>query len=71
MDCNGDIWVGQGYTSIPTFEVYSPDGELLYVAVIPEPDGAEGVEYCFRNGYLAYDRQPVDYPKVYMLEVDK
>lgn len=70
VDCNGDIWVGQGYTGTPTFEVYSPDGELLYVAVIPELDGAEGIEYCFRNGYLAYDRQPVDYPKVYMLEVD-
>ena len=23
-----------------------------------------------RNGYLAYDRQPVDYPKVYILKVD-
>ncbi len=68
VDVNGDIWVGQGYTDMPTFEVYSPSGELRYVAVIPELEGARGLEYCFRNGYLAYDRQPEDYPKVYFLE---
>jgi hypothetical protein len=68
VDVDGNIWVGQGYTEIPTFEVYSPSGELLYVAVIPELEGIRGLEYCFRNGYIAYDRQPEDYPKVYFLE---
>lgn len=70
VDPDGNIWVGQAYTDIPTFEVYSPSGELSFVAVIPELVAVEGLEYCFRNGYLAYDRQPVDYPKVYILEPD-
>lgn len=70
VDVNGDIWIGQGYTDMPTFEVYSPSGELRFVAVIPELEGIRGLEYCFRNGYLAYDRQPADYPKVYFLELD-
>jgi hypothetical protein len=70
VDVSGNVWVGQGYTDTPTFEVYSPSGDLQYVAVIPELTGTRGVEYCFRNGYLAYDRQPEDYPKVYLLQVD-
>lgn len=69
VDGNGDIWVGQGYTDMPTFEVYSPSGELRFIAVIPELEGARGLEYCFRNDYLAYDRQPEDYPKVYFLRL--
>ncbi len=70
IDPDGNIWVGQAYTVMPTFEVYSPSGELRYVAVIPELVTVKGLEYCFRNGFLAYDRQPVDYPKVYILEPD-
>ncbi len=70
VDPHGNIWVGQGYTETPTFEVYSPGGQLLYVAVIPSLEGVRGLEYCFRNGYLAYDRQPEDYPKVYFLRPD-
>lgn len=70
VDTSGNIWVGQGYTETPTFEIYSPSGQLKYVAVIPELTGTRGLEYCFHNGYLAYDRQPEDYPKVYMLELE-
>jgi hypothetical protein len=64
---DGNIWVGQGYTEVPTFEVFTPAGEFLFVAVIPELEGVRGLEYSFGNGYLAYDRQPADYPKVYLL----
>jgi len=70
VDAAVNIWVGQAYTDMPTFEVYSPSGELLYVAVIPELEGIQGLEYSFRNDYLAYDRQPLDYPKVYFLETE-
>jgi len=70
VDPDGNIWVGQAYTEMPVFEVYSPSGELLFVAVIPELNDIKGLEYCFRNGFLAYDRQPADYPKVYLLEFD-
>jgi hypothetical protein len=68
VDPDGNVWVGQGYTDTPTFEVYAPSGDLLCVAVIPELTGVKGLEFCFRNGFLAYDRQPEDYPKVYILE---
>jgi hypothetical protein len=68
VDAYGNVWVGQGYTDEPTFEVYAPSGDLLCVAVIPELSGVKGLEYCFRNGFLAYDRQPVDFPKVYILD---
>ncbi len=70
VDTCGNIWVGQGYTETPTFEIYSRSSELKYVAVILELTGVRGLEFCFRNGYLAYDRQPEDYPKVYLLELE-
>lgn len=70
VDPEGRIWVGQGYTDVPTFEVYAPSGELLFIAEIPALDGIRGAEYCFRNGYIAYDRQPEDYPKVYLLNTE-
>ncbi len=69
IDDMGRIWIKQGYTSMPTFEIYDQTGELLHVAVIPELDGLTGVGYCFHNGLLAYDFAPIDYPKVYLLGV--
>lgn len=69
VDDQGRIWVGQGWTDMPTFEVYDPRGELLFVAVIPELDGVRGLSYCFDNGYLAWDDEPIDYPKVYLLNI--
>lgn len=67
-DSLGRIWVGQGWTPIPTFEVYSPDGELELVAAVPDLEGVTGLNFDFLNGSLAWDFAPLDYPKVYMLE---
>ncbi len=67
-DQEGNVWVGQGYTSIPTFEVYNEAGVLLRVVTIPELEGIRGLRFCFLNGMLAYDYAPVDYPKIYLLD---
>ena len=67
-DDDGNVWVGQGYTGIPTFEVYDKSGELLKIVTIPELEGVRGLRFCFRNGMLAYDYAPVDYPKIYLLD---
>ena len=69
IDEEDRIGVAQGWTDSPTFEVYDFQGELLFVAVIPEISGVDGLGYCFDNGFIAFDTAPEDYPKVYMLEV--
>lgn len=69
VDDQGRIWVGQGWTDMPAFEVYDTAGELLFVAVIPDLEGVRGLSYCFDNGYLAWDDEPIDYPKVYLLDI--
>ena len=63
-DDNGNLWVGQGYTSMPVFNVYDTRGELIRVVSIPDLNGTRGIEFSFRNGLLAYDSAPEDYPKV-------
>ena len=67
VDEQNRIWVEQGYTAIPTFEVYSPEGGLEYFVTIPALEGVGQLRYCFKNGFLAYDVAPEDYPKVYLL----
>ena len=62
------IWVEQGYTDVPTFEVYSTEGELQRVVTIPELAGVNQLVYCFQGGMLAFDFGPSDYPKIYILE---
>lgn len=62
------IWVEQGYTDVPTFEVYSTEGELQRVVTIPELAGVKQLVYCFQGGMLAFDFGPTDYPKIYILE---
>mgnify|MGYP006278449743 FL=1 len=69
VDDLGRIWIGQGWTDVPTFEVYGQSGEMLFVARIPELEKVRSLSYCFDNGYLAWDDEPVDYPKVYLLEI--
>jgi len=67
IDDSNRIWVGQGWTDHPVFEVYDFQGELLFVAEIRELNGTSGFSYCFHNGFIAFDTAPEDYPKVYLL----
>jgi hypothetical protein len=68
FDTEGNIWVGQGYSSVPTFEVYDMEGNRLKIVKIPELEGVRGLRFCFQGGSLAYDYAPLDYPKVYLLD---
>jgi len=70
VDDQNRIWVEQGYTPCPVFEVYSPSGELIRIASIPELAGVDQLRYCFHGGFLAYDVAPDDYPKIYLLDID-
>jgi len=69
VDGQGRIWVGQGWTDMPVFDVYSPGGELLFVATIPGMENQDGLSFCFDQGMIGFDTQPDDYPKVYLLEL--
>ncbi len=71
VDNQGRIWVAMGDTGTPYFRVYSPEGELLNIAI---PDGsiAERADYMISPyGFLAYDSDPEDWPKVYLVEVNE
>ncbi len=68
IDDNDRIWVKQGYTDIPTFEVYSTEGEFLQHVTIPSLAGIDQLSFSFKNGMLAFDVGPTDYPKIYILE---
>jgi hypothetical protein len=69
VDGRGRIWVGQGWTGSPTFEVYDSEGRLLFVAVVPGLEGTSGIQYSIgAGGMVGYDTEPMDYPKVYVLE---
>lgn len=70
LDMQDRIWVQQGYPSVPTFEVYSTDGELLNIVTIPTLEGVTQLGFCFKGGSLAFDIAPEDYPKIYLLEFE-
>lgn len=67
------IWVEMGDADNPYFRVYDQSGELIAVA-FPDVDfGMVGAPAFSITpwGMLAYDRDPLDYPKIYLLEVDE
>lgn len=70
VDDQGRIWLGQGWSDEPIFEVYDGEGLLLFVASIPELSGTEGIEYSIRgSSIVGYDTEPMDYPKVYIMRL--
>lgn len=70
VDRSGLIWVRMGDTGSTYFRVYTPEGELLHIAV---PDGTIDPDARYSispEGMLAYDADPMDWPKVYILQVN-
>lgn len=67
-DRQGRIWVEMGNTDAPLFRVYDHSGELLFLAVTDVPFTQVGRPSFTvdRGGVLAFDRDPEDYPKVYV-----
>lgn len=69
VDDQGRIWVHMGDTGAPYFRVYSPQGELLRLAV-PDESISSRAEYVVSPyGFLAFDPDPDDWPKIYLLGV--
>ena len=68
-DTQGRIWVQMGDELTPYFRVYSASGELISIA-IPDESIAEDATYSISPfGFLAYDTDPEDWPKIYLLQV--
>lgn len=72
LDGDGNLWVHRGTSTVPTFDVFAPDGEPLFTAEVQgEPaDGATWRVHVGGDGLLAYAEDPAaGYQKVYMLEL--
>ena len=71
VDSEMRIWVEMAYTDTPVWEVYNYSGDLLFAAVtdveftaVTRPSFAIDA-----GGILAWDRDPMDYPKVYNFQL--
>ncbi len=74
LDGEGNIWVQHGGTSVPTFSVLDPGGDLMFMAEVAgdHPDGNSWRFYIDGNGILAYAEDPADgYQMVYILEMEE
>ncbi len=71
VDSQSRIWVELVCEDLPVFHVFDYSGKLLFVAVtdaeftpVTRPDFKVN-----SGGILAYDSDPMDYPKIYMFEL--
>ncbi len=70
-DNQGRIWVKMGDTGTPYFRVYSPEGDQPAVA-IPDETISDRADYSISpNGFMAFDSDPDDWPKLYLLGVSE
>jgi len=69
-DSRGRLWVELGSRPLrPTFEVYDPrSGEMLFVAVA-DSSLSEGRISVSPGGFVHFDPDPEDYPKLIRLEI--
>ena len=73
VDSLSRVWLELAYLDQPVFRVYDYSGTLLFVAV-PEDEFPQVGRPTFRvdaGGMLAFDRDPVDYPKIYRLRLEE
>jgi hypothetical protein len=67
VDAEERIWVELTNTDTPVFRVFDYSGNLLFAAV-PDVEFTAVTRPTFRvdaGGILAYDRDPMDYPKIF------
>ncbi len=74
IDGEKRLWVRRGTETVPTFDVFDLQGDLLFTASIPDVSGERGLfwEVKFDEfGILAYSLDPSEgYQKLYLLEMD-
>ena len=71
VDGEGGIWVRRGTEFVPTFDVYDYEGNLKFTATVPAA-GEDAMYWKFiidEQGILAYSLNPVDYQRVFVLEM--
>ena len=68
---NGCLWVQRGNEPTPTFDIINSDGEIVGIASLP---GREDTSYWHfeidPSGIIAYDKDPEDYQRIFILEVE-
>ena len=70
VDDAGRLWVLRGDLDEPLFMVFAGSGEPLGSYVAPELPAGEQLVFRVHGGMmLAFSEDPVDYQKVWMLEV--
>ena len=74
IDGENRLWVRRGTETVPTFDVFDLQGDLLFQSSIPDVSGERGLfwEVKFDEfGILAYSLDPAEgYQKLYILEVE-
>ena len=71
VDSQSRIWVELVCEDLPVFHVYDYSGKLLFIAVT-DVEFTPVTRPTFKvnsGGILAYDRDPMDYPKLYLFEL--
>lgn len=71
IDGAGNLWVLRGTTQIPTFDVWDAGGNRVFTVTVPGA-GEDGIYWRFaigENRIAAWSDDPVDYPKVYLLDL--
>lgn len=73
VDGDSRIWVEMANTDQPFFRVYDYSGNLLFYAVtdVPFTPVSRPSFMIDSGGYLACDRDPLDYPKVFSFRLDE
>ena len=71
IDAESRIWVELASEDGPVFSVYDYSGNLLFTAVVDADfDNVNRPDFVVEpGGFLAFDRDPLDYPKIYLLEL--
>ncbi len=67
----GNLWARKGGTEVPTFDIWNNDLELVGTATIPEISGdGSSFKMVFGEEYiLAWDENPEDFQKIYILDL--
>ena len=72
-DCEDRLWIRLGCYPGIVFRVYDMQGDVLFHAMLDYAgDPLDLLEWKVMGneyGFLAYDRSPIDYPRVYMLDL--
>ena len=71
VDSQSRIWVELASEDLPVFQVYDYSGRLLFIAVT-DVEFTPVTRPTFRvdtGGVLAYDQDPMDYPKIYLFKL--